>query len=109
MEEKMSESKKSGPVSLECPEYKKVHTKISNLRAMFRPGYRWSSNISEDEKRKRLSKIKFLERERAKMPSKVMGPGYRIKYVRYADDFLIGVNGTEEQCIELKREIGEFL
>lgn len=105
----MSESKKSGPVTLECPEYKKVDKKISNLRAMFVPSYKCSSVISEDEKRKRLEKIKLLERERARMPSKVMGPGYRIKYVRYADDFLIGVNGTEDQCIELKREIGEFL
>lgn len=32
-----------------------------------------------------------------------------IKYVRYADDFLIGVIGSKKDCIEIKNKIKEFL
>lgn len=37
------------------------------------------------------------------------GKGHRIYYVRYADDFLIGVNGPENLAIKLKSEIASFL
>ena len=33
----------------------------------------------------------------------------RLRYVRYADDFLIGVSGSLKDCKELKKEIAEFL
>ena len=33
----------------------------------------------------------------------------KIKYVRYADDFLIGVNGSKEDCQILKEKISEFI
>ena len=32
-----------------------------------------------------------------------------IKYVRYADDFLIGVNGNREECQKIKQTIREFM
>lgn len=105
MEQKMKESNDSGPVSLENPKYKEVHTKISNLRQMFLP--RWKS--TSEEQKSRLQEIKALEKERALLSSKIPGPGYRIKYVRYGDDFLIGVNGNKELCMQLKEEISIFL
>lgn len=109
MEKKMKESKNSGPVSMENPEYKEIHTKISNLRQVFLPSYRWNAAISEKDQELRIKKIKALETERALLPSKIAGPGFRINYVRYADDFLIGVNGGEDICAELKEEITQFL
>lgn len=33
----------------------------------------------------------------------------RLRYVRYADDFLIGVSGSLADCEKLRREIAEFL
>lgn len=30
----------------------------------------------------------------------------RVRYVRYADDFLIGVIGSKEDCEEIRAEIG---
>ena len=33
----------------------------------------------------------------------------KISYVRYADDFLIGVKGTKEDCIHIKEELRNFL
>jgi len=109
MEQKMKESKNSGPVSLECPKYKAIHTKIYNLRQILLTTYRCDSTISQEERKSRIEAIKALELERDLLPSKIPGPGFRIKYVRYADDFLIGVNGSEDVCIQLKEEISQFL
>jgi len=33
----------------------------------------------------------------------------KIKYIRYADDFIIGVNGNREDCLEIKRRLAEFI
>lgn len=33
----------------------------------------------------------------------------RLKYVRYADDFLIGVIGSKEDCIKIKKDIKQFM
>ena len=32
-----------------------------------------------------------------------------LKYIRYADDLIIGVNGSKEDCAEIKRKISEFI
>ena len=37
-------------------------------------------------------------------------PNYkRLKYVRYADDFLLGIIGSKEDCIEIRDKIYNFL
>jgi hypothetical protein len=46
---------------------------------------------------------------RAKLPSRISDKGYRIYYVRYADDFLIGVNGNKEKAEEVREIIKDFL
>lgn len=109
MEKKVEQSKETGKTSVPNPEYKKIHTKISNLRQYFLPSYRYNRKLdaSEVEERKRV--ILQLEKERSKIPSTIRGQGYRIYYVRYADDFLIGINGTRTQAKNLKKEIKEFL
>lgn len=33
----------------------------------------------------------------------------RMRYVRYADDFLIGVIGSKEECVKIKADIKDFL
>lgn len=39
-----------------------------------------------------------------------MDEGYRrIKYVRYADDFIIGVIGSKADCVAIKEDIKNFL
>ena len=32
-----------------------------------------------------------------------------VKYVRYADDFIIGINGSKEECQDIKQQIAEFM
>ena len=50
-----------------------------------------------------------LEKLRRQLPSTLKSNGFRIYYVRYADDFLIGVNGNEIIAKTLRLKIEEFL
>lgn len=102
------ESKTSGPTSKENLEYKKIHTKISTLRQPFLPSWRYKP-LSEEKKKQRLSEILCLEKLRRQLPSILKSNGFRIYYVRYADDFLIGVNGNEIIAKTLRLKIEEFL
>jgi group II intron reverse transcriptase/maturase len=105
----VEEFKKSGPTSIDNPEYKKMHTKISNMRQYFLPTYRYNRKFTEEQKQERLKEILKLEKVRAKYPSTIQGPGYRVYYVRYADDFLIGINGPRRMAEELKQKLQKFL
>lgn len=86
------DSTESGNTSIPNPEYKKIHNRISNLRQYF------------SQKKK-----KNIHKERAKLPSTTPGKGYRIYYTRYADNFLVGVNGPKRIAEELKEEMRIFL
>lgn len=109
MQIKVEKSKKSGPTSIENPKYKKVHTKISNMRQYFLPTYRRNRSLTKEQEQERVKEILKLEKVRAKYPSKIQGSGYRVYYVRYADDFLIGINGPRRIAEELKQELQTFL
>lgn len=52
-----------------------------------------------------------LFREMRKLPSRdTSDPDYRrLRYVRYADDFLLGFAGPREEAEAIKRHLGEFL
>ena len=54
---------------------------------------------------------KALLKEMRRLPSNdPYDPNFkRAWYIRYADDFLIGVIGTKSDALELKRKIGKFL
>lgn len=106
---KVEESKKSGPTSKDHSEYKKIHSKISNMRQYFLPTYRYNRTLTKEQEKERLEKILKLEKVRAKYPSKIQGSGYRVYYVRYADDFLIGINGPRRIAEELKQKVQLFL
>ena len=62
--------------------------------------------------RKQLaSSIREIEKERTKIPhGNEMDDRYRrLKYVRYADDFLIGITGSKADCIQLKKDISQYM
>ncbi len=65
----------------------------------------------ENEKLELIQEIKKIEKERALYPScDEMDVNYkRIKYTRYADDFLIGVIGSKEDAERIKGNITKFL
>ncbi|HEY9002810.1 MAG TPA: reverse transcriptase domain-containing protein [Mucilaginibacter sp.] len=56
-------------------------------------------------------RLKMIDRKRAAIAScDEMDPNYRkLKYVRYADDFLLGVIGSLEDCRRIKQDITNFL
>ena len=70
------------------------------------------SKVSDDNERKEIIKaLKENQRQNLLIPSgDEMDADYkRIHYVRYADDFLIGIIGSKADATKLKQEITEFL
>ena len=57
------------------------------------------------------NEIKRLHQKRLKMPAAdPMDPGYRrMRFVRYADDFVVGVIGNKEDAEKIKGEIEDFV
>lgn len=72
---------------------------------------RISKGKHEDLKPVRLQRIKEIEAEiRLVSSTHEMDIGYRrLKYVRYADDFIIGVIGSRQDCEKIKEDIKTFL
>ena len=60
---------------------------------------------------KEVEECRHLTKERRKLPSgKPDDPDFRrLRYVRYADDFLIGFIGPKEEAEQVKQAIGEYL
>ena len=61
-----------------------------------------------DEKSALIFELKQHRKELRKIPAKDPSDK-KIVYVRYADDFLIGINGTKEECQKIKSLLKEFL
>lgn len=104
----IEESLNSGPTSKYNPEYKAIHKKISNLRQPFLPSWKYKP-ISGEKRQQQLAEILSLEKLRRKLPSVVKVEGFRLYYVRYADDFLVGINGNEVIAKMVKSKIQDFL
>ena len=60
------------------------------------------------EREELIRQQKLAKQELLKTPCKSQTDKV-IKYIRYADDFIIGVNGTREDCVEIKRKLTEFI
>jgi group II intron reverse transcriptase/maturase len=66
----------------------------------------------DESSRKELIKaIREVEKERTKYPhGDEMDTNWRrMKYVRYADDFLIGVIGSKTECVQIKADIAQYM
>lgn len=87
------------------PEYRKLETKRRNLVEKLKKAE------SKADKDIILAEIRQVEMERRDVPySLPMDESYkRIQYVRYADDFLIGVIGSKKDCEMIKKDVAELL
>lgn len=83
------------------PEYRAIEGKICRLK-------RKLGTLSDGEKGKFLCELQTLKKQIRKIPC-TLSNGKRISYVRYADDFLIGVHGSKEDCKNIKEELADFL
>lgn len=83
------------------PEYQKIASKLEYIRKKLK-------TAEGEAKAELLKRRETLRKELLKTPSKSQ-TDKKLKYVRYADDFLIGVNGSKEDCVQIKRQLSEFI
>lgn len=78
-----------------------------------RNALRWKLEAETDENRKAELKLKIAEKrkEMLDIPATrdIDDTFKRLKYIRYADDFLIGVIGSKEECEKIKADITTFM
>ena len=84
---------------------------IDFKNAMKRTVRKLKSVKDEKQKAELVLELKAIEQGRAKYPNgDEMDMNYRrMKYVRYADDFLIGVIGSKQDAKQIKEDIKMFL
>ena len=83
------------------PEYRALLSKQTVAR-------RHINESSGEERQKWINEYKRIHKLVLKTPAKSQ-TDKKIKYIRYADDFLIGINGSREDCVEIKRKLAEFI
>jgi len=84
------------------PEYKAVQQKRANTKKKI-------ERRNDGEERNRLIAYYVeLGKELRKTPAKLCNDK-KLKYVRYADDFLIAVNGSKAYCDMIKAKLTEFI
>ena len=90
------------------------------LMSEYTRGVRRNSNPEYDRTQKLLARarvrgdhaaIRALRRQQRNLPSRdPVDPGYRrLRYVRYADDILLGFTGPKAEAEEIKRRLAQFL
>ena len=88
------------------PEYRKIDDRINKIMKTERRLKAKGQVIDSTRREERLKLIKH----RAKLPSSLPRPGHnRLYYVRYADDWLIGIAGSSKFAKKLKADIARFL
>jgi len=88
------------------PEYTKSDKRETN------PAYGHVANQLQTARRQgNLERVRALQKELRKHPSKTQDdPGYRrLRYIRYADDFLFGFAGPFEESHQIKDKVASFL
>ncbi|MEM1503766.1 reverse transcriptase domain-containing protein [Domibacillus sp. 8LH] len=90
------------------PEYTKWQKKSQWLRDKNKS--KWDQ-YDEQKKAEIIREYKELKRKAMSVPSKkIMDSSFRnMQYVRYADDFLIGIIGTKADAIKIKDDLTVFL
>ncbi len=82
-------------------EYQKCRSEMSRIQ--------YHIKKTEGEERARwINEYKQVRAKLLKTPCKSQ-TDKKIKYVRYADDFLIGVNGNRYDCTEIKGKLTQFI
>jgi hypothetical protein len=88
------------------PEYQRVASKIHRRKIKLE-----NKKLSDDERLSLIQEVKQLSEMYKEMsPTDPTDPNYkRMFYVRYADDFLIGIIGSKEDAKNIKTELTIFL
>lgn len=98
-----------------CGERRKINPafkkKLDICRGKEQRLKRNAAKMSDEGKERLIAEIKELRRSLRSMPySDQMDENYkRVFYVRYADDFLIGVIGSKADAEQIKKDVGSFI
>jgi len=86
------------------PDYFRLSRKIAKLNYKL-------EQVEESQRTLRREKVKEILKERSQLSAgkDIDDTFRRLKYIRYADDFLIGVIGSKEDCQFIKKDISDFL
>ncbi|SIO87683.1 Mobile element protein [Nocardiopsis sp. JB363] len=83
------------------PDYHKVENKINRLK----------KSHARHEMKGELGQFRSLRKELRRLPSgDTQDPGYRrLRYIRYADDHLLGFIGPRSEAEQVKHQLAKFL
>lgn len=86
-------------------EYNSLNVRTVNLRK------KWREETDKTVKSRQLAELRKLQNEKLAMScGEEMDENYRrLRYVRYADDFLVGVIGSKEESEKIKTDIAAFM
>lgn len=90
------------------PEYERLHGKIQRIK---RKNAAVWDNLNDEERKQRADALRQLQNEQRLLPTRPVKEGsYKnLQYVRYADDFLIGVIGSRQDAEAIKADLAVFL
>lgn len=84
------------------PQYKKLQSKRASTKK------RIDRREAGEERDKLIAYYIEIGKEMRNIPAKLCNDK-KLKYVRYADDFLIAVNGNKQDCEWIKAQLTEFI
>lgn len=88
------------------PQYTRGETRERN------PEYEHlKKEIQEAQRKKQIELCRKLKQQRRRIPAgDTYDPDFRrLKYIRYADDFILGLIGPKSEALEIKEKIRQFL
>ena len=85
------------------PRYRQLEYQIKKVSKLVH-----NTEQNSKERDQLVKEIKRLIQERNQTPS-LLDRGIEIRYVRYADDWIIGIKGSKELAKQVKEEVGSFL
>ena len=83
------------------PEYRELHNEIKRLSHRL-------TKVTGEERKMVLAEYKSKRQKLMTIPCTAQ-TDKKLKYVRYADDFLIAVKGNREDCQWIKSKLAEFI
>jgi group II intron reverse transcriptase/maturase len=92
----------------EQPRTQKLTDEYEFLRREVERIRRYLKKAEGNERQKLLAELKITRAKMLKTPAKSQ-TDKKIRYIRYADDFLIGVNGSKEDCQNIKLQLSDFI
>lgn len=98
---KLAEEYNKPKTRLCTPEYSKLHHIVQRMS-------REIDAATGEERNELIAAKKAVRAQMVKTPY-TSQTDKKIKYVRYADDFLIGVNGNKEDCEWIKKRLADFI